>query len=127
MLQDPKIPVHVKEFLVVLVSIKIWGSAWSGLVVQIFCDNDAVCDVIEGERPTDPRMLSLLREYKFYVCKFRFYPTIRKISTSDNAIADHISRRHDDNAAQVVFTNHGLGHMKLVEAPDRYFDLTATW
>ena len=72
-------------------------------------------------------MLSLLREYKFYVCKFCFYPTIRKISTSDNAIADHISRRHNDDAVQAMFATHGLGHMKLVDAPDRYFDLTAPW
>ena len=126
-LQDPTLPVHVKEFLVVLVSIKIWGSNWSGMVVQIFCDNDAVCHVIDGERPTDPRMLSLLREFKFYVCKFRFYPTIRTISTTDNVIADHISRRHDDQAAQAVFASHGLGHMSLIKVPDRHFDLTATW
>ena len=126
-LQDHKIPVHVKEFLVVIVSTKIWGNNWSGKVVQIFCDNDPVCDVVDGERPSDPKMLSLLREFKYWVCKFRFYPIMRKISSEDNVIADHISRRHDDDAAQVLFAAHGLGHMDLVQAPDRLFDLTATW
>ena len=52
---------------------------------------------------------------------------MRKISTGDNIIADHISRRHDDDAAQAVFAAHGLGHMDLVDAPDRLFDLTAPW
>ena len=126
-LQDHKIPVHVKEFLVVIVSTKIWGESWSGKVVQIFCDNDPVCDVVDGERPSDLKMLSLLREFKYWVCKFRFYPVMRKISSEDNIIADHISRRHDDDAAQALFAVHGLGHMDLVEAPDRLFDLTATW
>ena len=127
LLRDHKIPVHVKEFLVVIVSTKLWGPGWSGQVIQIFCDNDAVCDVISGERPSDPKMLSLLREFKYWVCKFRFYPVLRKISTGDNAVADHISRRHDDAAAQQVFEASGLGHMDIVSPPDKYFDLTAEW
>jgi hypothetical protein len=126
-LKDHKIPIHIKEFLVVIVSTKLWGCHWSGKVVQIFCDNDAVCDVINGERPTDPKMLSLLREFKFLVCKFRFHPILRKISTSDNAIADHISRRHDDKAAQEIFMANGLGHMALLDIDDRLFDLTNPW
>ena len=127
LLQDQKIPVHVKEFLVVIVSTKLWGQTWSGKVIQIFCDNDAVCHVIEGERPTDPKMLSLLREFKFLVCKYRFYPVMRKISTSDNIIADHISRRHEDEAAQSVFSSRGLGHMTLLDIPDSLFYLTNPW
>ena len=126
-LRDSRIPVHLKEFLVVIVSTKIWGESWSGKVIQIFCDNDPVCDVIEGERPSDQKMLSLLREFKFLVCKFRFYPIMRKIGTVENAIADHISRRHDDAAAQVIFADNSLGHMTLLEAHDRLFDLTAPW
>ena len=124
---DPKIPVHQKEFLVVIVSLKIWGSSWSGKVVQIFCDNDPVCNVISGERPSDPTMLSLLREFKFLVCKYKFYPVLRKINTKDNIIADHISRRYDDASAQEVFEEYGLAPMVLVEADDKLFDLTAPW
>ena len=124
---DPKIPVHVKEFLVVIVSIRVWGESWSGKVIQIFCDNDPVCDVIAGERPSDQKMLSLLREFKYWVCKFRFYPVMRKIGTLENSIADFISRRHDDSAAQAIFSQNKLGHMALVDAHDGLFDLTAPW
>ena len=111
----------------VIVSIKLWGSSWTGQVIQIFSDNDSVCDVIDGERPSDSKMLSLLREFKYLVCKYRFYPTMRKISSEDNLIADHISRRHDDDAAQALFIKQGLGHMDIVNAPDRLFDLTNPW
>ena len=72
-------------------------------------------------------MLSLLREFKYLVCKHRFYPTMRKISSEDNVIADHISRRHDADAAQELFNEHSLGHMDLIDAPDRLFDLTNPW
>lgn len=124
---DLQIPVHVKEFLVVLVSTRLWGGEWSGKVVQIFCDNDAVCDVVSGERPSDSKMLSMLREFKYWVCTFKFYPIMRKIGTADNSVADHISRRHDDAAAQLVFQAYGLGHMTLIDAPDRLFDMTEKW
>ena len=124
---DPNVPVHIKEFLVVIVSTRLWGSGWSGLVVQFFCDNDPVCDVVSGERPSDQKMLSLLREFKYWICRYRFYPVMRKISSADNEIADFISRRYDDSAAQEVFKAHGLSHMTLTEAPDRLFDMTAPW
>ena len=126
-LRDPKIPVHIKEFLVVIVSVKLWGEGWAGKVIQIFCDNDPVCDVVDGERPSDPAMLSLLREFKYLVCRYKFYPIMRKINTKDNLVADHISRRHEHSAALVLFNTHGLGNMTLVEAPDRLFDMTAPW
>jgi hypothetical protein len=126
-LRDHQIPVHLKEFLVVIISTRLWGEKWSGQVIQIFCDNDAVCDVVSGERPSDPMMLSMLREFKFWVCTFKFYPIMRKIATVENHIADHISRRHDDDAAQSVFQTYGLGHMTITDAPDRLFDMTEPW
>ena len=72
-------------------------------------------------------MLSLLREFKFLVCKYKFYPVLRKINTKENIIADHISRRYDDASAQEVFEEYGLAPMVLVEADDKLFDLTAPW
>ena len=124
---DPKIPVHVKEFLVVIVSIKLWGEDWTGRVVQIFCDNDPVVEVIAGERPKDPKMLSLLREFVYLVCTLKFYPVMRKISSADNFLADHISRRFDHAAAQSLFSNNGLPEMTLVDVPDKLFDMIAPW
>ena len=66
-LQDPQIPIHVKEFICLIVSVKIWGEKWAGKRVRIFCDNDAVCDVIAYSKPKDPKMQSLLRKFLFFV------------------------------------------------------------
>ena len=41
-LQDPLIPIHMKEFLCVILAVKLWGSQWRGKKVIIYCDNDAV-------------------------------------------------------------------------------------
>ena len=120
-------PIHILEFWAVIVSCKIWGESWSGKVIQIFTDNDAVADVITYEKPKDPAMLSLLREFIFIVCEKKFVPVLRKISTEDNHLADHISRRFDHDAAAFLFKAHGLHDMKLITAPDTFFKLSEAW
>ena len=52
-LQDSQIPIHIKEFLCLILASKAWGKNWAGKTVQIFCDNDAVCDVVSYLKPKD--------------------------------------------------------------------------
>lgn len=121
------LPIHILEFWAVIVSCKLWGDKWSGQVIQIFTDNDPVADVITNEKPKDPEMLSLLREFIFIVCEKKFIPILRKISSADNILADHISRRFDEDAAKESFSKYGLFDMRLVTAPDTFFHITAPW
>ena len=121
------LPIHILEFWAVVVSCRLWGEQWSGQVIQIFTDNDSVADVITYEKPRDPAMLSLLREFIFIVCQHKFIPVMRKISSEDNKLADHISRRFDHTAATLLFKQHGLHDMKLITAPDTFFKLSEPW
>jgi hypothetical protein len=57
----------------------------------------------------------------------KFIPVLRKISSGDNILADHISRRFDEDAAKKSFRKHGLHHMKLITAPDSFFRTNAPW
>ena len=120
-------PIHVLEFWAVIVSCRLWGDSWSGKVITIFSDNDAVVDVINFEKPRDPVMLSLLREFIFIVCEKKFVPVLRKIGTHENNLADHISRRFDQEAARDLFEQHNLLDMKHITAPDNLFKLSAPW
>ena len=126
-LQDPDIPIHIKEFWVMIVSAKLWGQTWTGRAVVIYCDNDAVCEVVWRKKPRDQTMLSLLREFLHVVVTRKFYPVVRKISTDDNHLADHISRRFDETAASKVFSQSGLHGMVRVTPKTNYFNVTATW
>ena len=36
-LQDPKIPIHLKEFWAVIISARLWGDSWSGRSIVIWC------------------------------------------------------------------------------------------
>ena len=91
-LQDVEVPIHLKEFWCIIVSARLWGSAWSGRSVTIFCDNDAVVDSITYRKPKDMKLLSLLREFLFLVVTLKFFPTVRKIGTHANYLADQQTR-----------------------------------
>ena len=126
-LQDPSLPIHVKEFWCLIVSARVWGSVWTGRAITMFCDNCAVVDTINHKKPKDTALLSLLREFLFVAASFKFFPVVRKISTTDNYLADHISRRHDPTAAAKLFQDAGLPPMVRVEVPDLSFKLTDAW
>ena len=94
---------------------------------MIFCDNDAVCDAVTYRKPRDPGLLSLLREFLYTVATKKFFPVVRKIGTTENDIADHISRYFDDEAAAKVFAKYGLQKMRRIEPRTTYFNLSSTW
>ena len=121
------IPIHVKEFWTLIVSAKLWGDTWTGRAIVLYCDNDAVCEVIWHKKPRDQMMLSLLREFLYVVVTKKFYPVVRKISSADNHLADHISRRFDETAAQELFSQSGLHGMVRVMPKRIFFNLSASW
>ena len=91
-LMDPQIPIHIKEFICVIMAVKLWGPQWAGKQCEIFCDNDSVCDVITYLKPRDPEMQRYLREFLYWVCHFNFRPVVSKIGTKENDVADFLSR-----------------------------------
>ena len=126
-LKDPRIPIHLKEFWVLIVSAKLWGDTWTGRCIVQYCDNDSVCDTVQYKKPRDPALLSLLREYLHIVVTKKFFPVVRKIGSKENAIADHISRRYDKDSALSVFADHGLHDMVVVKPKAQFFKLSASW
>ena len=126
-LQDTQIPIHVKEFFVVLASAWLWVELWRGKVVHIFCDNDAIVEELTHEKPKDPKMQELLREFLFIVCTRGFTPVFRKIGTKANAVADYISRVHNPLETVKFFERNNLPPRKLVACPDNFFTLRSNW
>ena len=126
-LKSPEIPVHTKEFWVLIASCRLWGDDWAGSTIYLFCDNDAVIDCIIYQKPRDPDLLSLLREFLYLVCMKKFVPIARKIDTKANYLADHISRCYDHDSADKIFTEAGKPGMVRVEIPNSSFKLSAPW
>ena len=95
--------------------------------MYLFCDNDSVCDTISYQKPRDPDLGSLLREFLYVVCLKKFSPIIRKIDTKLNFLADHISRRYDSESADKLFKSVGKPGMRVIDIPDHRFKLSAPW
>ena len=121
------IPIHIKEFWVVLVSAWLWGEDWTGKLVYIFCDNDAVVEVLDKERPKDTKMQELLREFMYIVCTRKFSPVFRKIGSRENHIADYISRCHDPIKIDEFFQRNKLPARKPRRVLDNLFTLQSNW
>ena len=116
-----------KEFWVVLASAWLWSSQWRGKLVYIFCDNTAVVEVLQKEKPNDPKLQELLREFLYIVCTRGFTPVFRHIGTVANKTADFISRVHDPIHTQEFFKNNELPARGPVTAPDSLFTLRSNW
>lgn len=126
-LQDPAIGIHVKEFWIALVSAWLWGEKWAGQVVYVFCDNVAVVETLDKQKPHDPKLQELLREYMYVVCTRHFTPKFRTVGTKENEVADFISRVHDPVATDAFFISKGLCPKTRITVPDTFFKLQSNW
>ena len=124
---SPDIPIHIKEFLVLIVSCKIWGKSWAGKRIALHCDNDSICDTIVYLKPKDAELQNCLREFLLIVCKYNFHPVILKIGTKENHLADFISRNFNRVDIDKVFNDNGVPNMMPVDVTDDEFLYTADW
>ena len=126
-LQDPQLPIHLKEFWVLIVAAKLWGDSWTGRTIVMYCDNDSVVETILKKKPRDTALLNLLREFLYIVVTKKFFPVLRKIDTKKNEIADFLSRRFDEPGAKRIFAKFGLTNMKKVVPRTNLFSFTSNW
>ena len=120
-------PIHIKEFIVVILCVRLWGPNWAGQRVAIFCDNDSVCDTCVYQKPKDLALQQLLREFLYWVCKFNFFPVLEKISTKDNNVADFISRNYNPVDIEKYFLSCGYPKQSQVSIPLDWFNFQADW
>ena len=120
-------PIHIKEFIVVILCVRLWGPAWTGQRINIFCDNESVCETCTNQKPKDLKMQQLLREFLFWVCKFNFHPVLQKIGTKQNHIADFVSRNHRAADIKNYLEQNGFPDQKDVQIPLDWFSFQAEW
>ena len=120
-------PIHIKEFVIVLLCIRLWGQTWTGHRIVIYCDNDSVCDTCTYQKPKNLGMQQLLREFLYWVCKFNFYPVLQKIGTKENHIADFISRNHNSVDIENYFESCGFPYQTQINIPLSWYEFQADW
>ena len=124
---SPDTAIHIKEFVVVLLCVRMWGKHWAGQRIVIFCDNTSVCDTCTYQKPHDLGLQQMLREFLFWVCRFNFFPILQKISTKENHMADFISRNHNEDDISKYFSDNGFPSQTKVVIPNDWYEFVADW
>ena len=120
-------PIHILEFLVLIISCKLWGSSWGRLCVTIYCDNESVVDTITYQKPKDKALQSCLRELLYLESLYSFRVRALHISTTENRVADFISRYQDDSKIDSYFSSVGLSSKKRLEVPENLYQQWNSW
>ena len=126
-MQSPDIPIHLKEFYILIISVKIWGHFWAGKRVALHCDNSSVVETINHQKPKDAQMQQCLREFLFHVTTMKFEPVMVRIPTHENSLADFVSRNHNKEDIKKEFSRHGMEAVEEILVNDDMFFFTADW
>ena len=116
-IRDQKLPIHKLEMLAVLVGVRLWGKNCEGQKIRIYCDNDAVVQVINSSKTRDSFMGTCLRELWFEVAKYHFQLRAIHLPGEDNRIADWLSRWDVGQCYQDSFRSF------ISEEPCKYFEI----
>jgi len=86
--------IHHLEALAILVALRLWGCAWSGLRIQVFCDNLAVVSALNSGKAKDPKLATCLRAIWFVAAMHGFELSAVHLLGEQNRAADLLSRWH---------------------------------
>lgn len=93
-LQIKKYHINILEMLSVIVCLRLWGSFYKGKRIRIYCDNSAVCCVINSGRAKCEELQSCLRELAYLAALNECEVRAVHLGTNENRLSDHLSRWH---------------------------------
>eukprot|EP00731_Ephydatia_muelleri_P018931 Em0011g971a len=97
-----QLSIAVKEFIPILIAALIWGRSWSGQKVLCHCDNQFVVAAIRSRSSAQNQIMHLLRCLFFVEASANFSLAVKYITSTDNAIADALSRDSLNSFFQMV-------------------------
>ena len=86
------LPIMVKELLPIVLACTVWGQQWARSCVCCLCDNQAVVACLRSRTSRDKHCMHMLRTLAFVEARHAFSLRPQYISTSDNHLADDLSR-----------------------------------
>ena len=104
-IMNQKLRIHHLEMLAVLVGVRIWGKYCVGMKVKIFCDNEAVVQVINSSKTKDMFLGSCLRELWLKVAPHGFELRSVHLPGVQNRVPDWLSRWNLDKKYRELFYN----------------------
>jgi hypothetical protein len=123
-IQSRFVDIHRLEALAILVALRLWGTQWTGLRIQVFCDNQAVVSALSSGKVKDPLLAACLRDIWYIAAMNDFEIRAVYLTSEENRIADLLSRWHMGDQFREQFA-HSVGLRTEVLVPLEYFELTS--
>ena len=120
-------PIHIKEFVTLLIAVKLWGESWSKKRILIHCDNMAVCLSINNQNPKDDDLQECLRELIYWESLYSFKIGAIYIETKKNHLADFMSRSTKSSEHREYFKNCGIALKSRIPVPASMFVFENNW
>ena len=123
-----KYNITILEMFAIIICLKLWGNNFKGKKLQMFCDNQAVCHVINTGKSKCTILQDCLREIAFLAACYEFQIRMVHLSSECNRLSDHLSRWDLDISHRQKFFDLVKGQTvtKSIVSQD-LFHLTHTW
>ena len=111
-----------------IICLKLWGCNFKGKRIQMFCDNQSICQVVNSGKARDEILQDCLREIAFLAAVHEFQIKMVHLESKANRISDCLSRWDIDYSHRVEFFAATQSY-DLVEChvPTSFFDLIHSW
>jgi hypothetical protein len=84
--------INFRELYAIVMALCTWATTLAGTKLLLYCDNLAICYVINSGVSKNPNIMKLIR-FMFYICALHSIECRAvHLSTNDNGIADSLSR-----------------------------------
>ena len=120
-------PIHIKEFLTLLVAVKLWGKSWAKKRIRFHCDNQNVCNSINNQKPKDDALQECLRELIYWESLYSFKIGAVYIETKKNHLADFLSRSTNSSDHIEYFKKCNIACKTRIHAPEKMFSSKNDW
>ena len=120
--------ITILEMFAVIICLKLWGCNFRGKRIQMFCDNQSICQVVNSGKARDEILQDCLREIAFLAAVHEFQIKMVHLESKANRISDCLSRWDIDYSHRVEFFAATQSY-DLVECqvPTSFFDLIHSW
>ena len=114
--------VHL-EMINILVALRLWGKFWKHSTVKIFCDNQAVVQVVATNKTKDPCLAACIRNIWLISAHYDITIQIQHISGKENVEADLLSRIYSDKQVDTQLLHNLQQNYIWDTVPIQYFSL----
>ena len=87
-----RLSIMAKELLPIVLACAVWGQQWSHMCLRCRCDNQVVVFCLRSRTAREPHCMHMLRTLAFLEARYAFVLKPEYISTTDNYLADALSR-----------------------------------